>query len=73
MFLLVPARPGFPGQIEQSRKTVVCVVCVCYSHTLITLSKFPLLISLLFSLDFCRPKLTSVASRQLVSHALQSP
>jgi len=28
MFLLVPAHPGFPGQIPQSRKTVVCV-CVC--------------------------------------------
>jgi len=27
MFLLVPAHPGFPGQIPQSRKTVVCV-CV---------------------------------------------
>jgi len=30
MFLLVPAHPGFPGQIPQSRKTVVCV-CVCSS------------------------------------------
>jgi len=30
MFLIVPAHPGFPGQIPQSRKTVVCVcVCVC--------------------------------------------
>jgi len=31
MFLLVLAHPGFPGQIPQSRKTVVCV-CVysCY-------------------------------------------
>jgi len=28
MFLLVLAHPGFPGQIPQSRKTVVCV-CVC--------------------------------------------
>ena len=27
MFLLVPAHPGFPGQIPQSRKMVVCV-CV---------------------------------------------
>ena len=26
MFLLVPAHPGFPGQIPQSRKTVVCVI-----------------------------------------------
>ena len=25
MFLLVPAHPGFPGQIPQSRKTVVCM------------------------------------------------
>jgi len=38
--LLVPAHPGFPGQIPQSRKTVVCVcvcnsvliVCSCMSH-----------------------------------------
>ena len=29
MFLLVPAHPGFPGQIPQSRKTVVCV-CVIH-------------------------------------------
>jgi len=29
--LLVPAHPGFPGQIPQSRKTVVCV-CV-FSET----------------------------------------
>jgi len=28
MFLLVPAHPGFPGQIAQSRKTVVVVVVV---------------------------------------------
>jgi len=26
--LLVPAHPGFPGQIPQSRKTVVLCVCV---------------------------------------------
>ena len=31
MFLLVPAHPGFPGQIPQSRKTGVCV-CVIESH-----------------------------------------
>jgi len=30
MFLLVPAHPGFPGQIPQSRKTVVVVVFVVY-------------------------------------------
>jgi len=30
MFLLVPAHPGCPGQIPQSRETVVCV-CVWYS------------------------------------------
>jgi len=28
MFLLVPAHPGFPGQVPQSRKTVVVVVVV---------------------------------------------
>ena len=27
--LLVPAHPGFPGQIPQSRKTVVCVCDKC--------------------------------------------
>jgi len=27
MFLLVPAHPGCPGQIPQSRKTVVLCVC----------------------------------------------
>jgi len=30
MFLLVPAHPGFPGQIPQSRKTVVVVDSVFY-------------------------------------------
>jgi len=35
MFLLVPAHQGCPGQIPQSRKTVVlCVVCVDYSLTM---------------------------------------
>jgi len=33
MFLLVPAHPGFPGQIPQSRKTVVCVCVVNYLLT----------------------------------------
>jgi len=33
MFLLVPAHPGFPGQIPQSCKTVVCV---CVSLTMLT-------------------------------------
>ena len=32
MFLLVPAHPGCPGQIPQSRKTVVCV-CVSLGVT----------------------------------------
>jgi len=31
--LLVPAHPGFPGQIPQSRKTVVCVVRLTYCKT----------------------------------------
>ena len=35
MFLLVPAHPGFPGQIPQSRKMVVCV-CVCVIPSEIT-------------------------------------
>jgi len=30
--LLVPAHPGFPGQIPQSRKTVVCVCVICNIH-----------------------------------------
>jgi len=33
MFLLVPAHPGFPGQIPQSRKMVVCVcVYIVFNH-----------------------------------------
>jgi len=32
MFLLVPAHPGFPGQIPQSRKTVV--LCCVYLNKL---------------------------------------
>ena len=36
MFLLVPAHPGFPGQIPQSRKTVVCV-CVPKKFPCLTL------------------------------------
>ena len=43
MFFLVPAHPGFPGQIPQSRKTVVLCVCFiafglvyCNAVTLIT-------------------------------------
>jgi len=36
MFLLVPAHPGFPGQIPQSRKTVVCV-CKSVIHLAILL------------------------------------
>ena len=40
MFLLVLAHPGCPGQIPQSRKTVVCVcVCVQEEETTDTLSK----------------------------------
>jgi len=31
--LLVPAHPGFPGQIPQSRKTVVVVVVLRFGHT----------------------------------------
>ena len=37
MFLLVPAHPGFPGQIPQSRKTVVCV-CVLFFKNLFHMS-----------------------------------
>ena len=39
MFLLVPAHLGCPGQIPQSRKTVVCVcvcVCVCVQYPSVT-------------------------------------
>jgi len=35
--LLVPAHPGFPGQIPQSRKTVVVVVVV---HELVASYKY---------------------------------
>ena len=37
--LLVPAHPGFPGQIPQSRKTVVVVVVVMLYWELGNLSK----------------------------------
>jgi len=43
MFLLVPAHPGFPGQIPQSRKTVVLCVCVCMQ--LLFVPVFPVKIS----------------------------
>jgi len=43
MFLLVPAHPGCPGQIPQSRKTVVCV-CV-FNYVSISTSKILLIIS----------------------------
>jgi len=38
MFLLVPAHPGFPGQIPQSRQTVVCV---CVSAVVLKPLKMP--------------------------------
>jgi len=37
MFLLVPAHPGFPGQIPQSRKTVVCVCVTVTVFEIVTL------------------------------------
>jgi len=39
--LLVPAHPGFPGQIPQSRKTVVCVCVYFLSFTTTATSIFP--------------------------------
>jgi len=47
MFLLVPAHPGFPGQIPQSRKTVVCVIIIIIS------------LSLAHSCDCCKTRLVS--------------
>jgi len=38
MFLLVPAHPGFPGQIPQSRKTVVCL-CVLFTVVLFVVTQ----------------------------------
>jgi len=37
LLTLVPAHPGFPGQIPQSRKTVVMCVCVCWFQIVIIL------------------------------------
>jgi len=55
MFLLVPAHPGFPGQIPQSRKTVVCV-CVVNSTKRVTLQLTLLLLLLLLRvLPFYNP------------------
>jgi len=45
MFLLVPTHPGCPGQIPQSRKTVVRV-CVCVS---VHISAQVILTSLLYT------------------------
>jgi len=44
MFLLVPAHPGFPGQIPQSRKAVV-VVCVFHTWVLVWVRHFCLYLS----------------------------
>jgi len=49
MFLLVPAHPGCPGQIPQSRKMVVCV-CVCYYVSLCFIFCFSVFFSLFFSI-----------------------
>jgi len=40
MFLLVPAHPGFPGQIPQSRKTVVCVCVSSYGKQMVQHTHF---------------------------------
>jgi len=44
MFLLVPAHPGCPGQIPQSRKTVVCVcvtvLLLSFTDSFFNLSKY---------------------------------
>ena len=50
MFLLVPAHPGFPGQIPQSRKTVVCcVLCVC----VLRYASLALVVDVIFSHRSC--------------------
>jgi len=51
MFLLVPAHPGFPGQIPQSRKTVVCV-CVCYQ---------------IYTRDFFKASNCQISDKQILS------
>jgi len=48
MFLLVAAHPGFPGEIPQSRKTVVCCVLLCVCVLLIFTEYLFLFLSLLF-------------------------
>jgi len=46
MFLLVPAHPGCPGQIPQSRKTVVCVCVFCYLGDMLIVDGMELLMQL---------------------------
>jgi len=55
MFLLVPAHPGFPGQIPQSRKTVVCVCVYFTPYCAFVILQFEFIV-LIFIKDGHRPK-----------------
>jgi len=64
MFLLVPAHPGFPGQIPQSRKTVVlCCVCV-FSEILLSVCRF---YTFCFIIHFFHPVIF-ILSKHIHSH-----
>ena len=66
MFLLVPAHPGFPGQIPHSRKTVVLCVCVCNTNNL-----FPVIShedsEVDYTYNFCMKRF-SIIDHFIVSH-----
>jgi len=50
--LLVPAHPGFPGQIPQSRKTVVVVVVLFINSFYFSHFLFYILLYILLPLSF---------------------
>jgi len=58
--LLVPAHPGFPGQIPQSRKTVVVVV-VWYLLTQVVLDKFQKSSKTVVSVFVCVPEIPLIS------------
>jgi len=79
MFLLVPAHPGFPGQIPQSHKTVVCCVfyhCISLSQVAAARDKIPgkripLLVKLAPDLSMLQKEdIASVVSKRRASKLL---
>jgi len=73
MFLLVPAHAGFPGQIPQSCKTVVCVcsfVCTNLFDLYVYISCTCICMGT--NIGVCRENVPSVVS-QIVNEDLMGP